>query len=561
MKFAYTLYFLFASLFFFATASLAAPPSGAVKFVILQPSNSTVGTPVTVTVEARNQNNQVDIAYQNDVTLVTSGSASGGGLINIVNGVGTREINDAVAETIILSLSDTELTDLSVDSTREVVFAPLGGGAVWNQQKFWFRDDDGDEITATGFWTENIGQNANIINVVRGTNFRLRFAVKLTDADGSIAPTLEFKKGTDCATGSWTVADSASSVFSLQLSQNFTDGATTTQQVSTGKNFIAGQILESTNPAVSLNMLKNQSTEYEWSLKASQDIPFAATYSFRITNNGTVLDTYDQCASLTVQAAPPPPPAPSGGGGGGGGGVRPTMVTFSGKAFPGAKIFVIDRDVRFDKILSEDVVTSDDGSFHTSFVGILQSQHSFGLIVKDKELRTAQTKSFNIDTLADDLVAKDIVVSPTIGFINRSVARGQTAVIIGYASPESSVSLEINGIIKKEIKAEKDGSYKGEVSTGDLDFGSYRVRVKQAMAGEKRESDFSPTNTLVISRLVLPKADLSGDGKVDIKDWSMFLSRWSSKDMEQKKLIDFNEDGKIDISDFSIFVRNIRKKF
>lgn len=556
----FSLLILASVLFLLPIVIIAKSPDGAVKFVILKPTNSTVGTPVTITIEAQKTDSQIDESCQNDVTLVANGSATGGGLVDIVNGVGTREINDLVAETVTLSLSDTESTGLDVDSTREVTFELAEEeNAVWNQQKFWFRDDDGDEITATGFGAEDVNQNTNIINVAPGTNFRLRFSIKLTDADGSIAPQLEFKEGTDCATGSWTIITPESSVLNLQLSPNFIDAATTTQRLVGGPDFIAGQILESTNPVAFLNMLKTQSTEYEWSLKSSENIPFAATYSFRITNNGTVLDTYDQCPSLTTQLPPSPPP-PSGGGGGGG--ARPiTTVTFSGRAFPGAKIFVIDKPVvDAARIVSQEIVAQDDGSFQTSFIDIMQSRHSFGLIVKDKEGRISQTKFFTIDVFANDLIVKDVVISPTIDFASRLVTRGNSAIIIGYASPESSVALEIDGIIKKEVKAEKDGSYRAEIATGELDFGNYRVRTKQIISKENRESDFSLTNTLVVSRLVLPKADLSGDGRIDIKDWSMFLFHWFSKDMEKKKIFDFNEDGKVDISDFSIFVRNIRKQ-
>ena len=543
-------------LFFLFSASVsAAPPTGAVKFIILQPSDSTVNTPVTVTVEARKTGNTVDTAYQNDVTLVTSGSATGGGLVDIVNGVGTLQINDSVAETVTLSLSDTEATGLDVSSTKEATFAPLGGGAVWSQIKFWFRDDDGDEIAATGFGAEDMNQNTNIINVAPGTNFRLRFALKLTDADGSISPQLEFKEGTDCTTGSWTIITPVSSLFNLQLSPNFIDAASTTQRLVGGPNFIAGQILESINPAGSLSMLKNESTEYEWSLKVSPDTPFATTYSFRITNNGTALDNYDQCPSLTVQSSPPPPS----GGGGGGGGVRPTVVTFSGEAFPGAKILVVDKDIRLEKAVSQDLVANEEGKFSVSFIGILQSQHSFALRVQDKEGLTTQTKFFNIDTLANDLVVKDILVPPTTGFTQGVVTRGRNAVIAGYATPGNDVKIEV-GDIKKEVKAEKDGSYQAEVDTGALEFGQYRIRTKQFDPEEKKESDFSVTKTLVVSRLTSPRTDFSGDGRIDIKDWSIFLSRWISKDEGARKEVDLNGDGKIDISDFSIFIRSVRKR-
>lgn len=436
-----------------------------------------------------------------------------------------------------------------------------GGTPAWNQQKFWFRDDDGSEVTATGFGALNVVQNTNIINVPPGTAFRLRFAIKLTQADGSIAPRLEFKQGTDCATGTWNMITPSSNNFNLRLSDNFIDGASTTQQLVGGPNFIAGKIFESTNPAATLSLLKNQSTEYEWSLQAAANIPFATTYSFRITNNGTNLNTYDQCPSLTTQAAPSPPPATPGGGG-----LRATEVIFSGRAFPGAKIFIVGKDISAypapsERIMSQDIVVSGSGDFKTQVFTVSPiNQKSFGLLIKDQEGRTTQTKFFSVDPFGTSLVAKDILAPPTIGFHNRLVTRGASLTAHGYALPGSTVSVEIDNTIKKETTASKDGSYNVEVATGALDFGPHRVRAKQVLSEEKRESDFSPTNTFVVSRLLLPKADVSGDGKVDIKDWSMFLSRWASKDKEQKKIIDFNGDGKVDISDFSIFVRAIRKR-
>ncbi len=87
-----------------------------------------------------------------------------------------------------------------------------------------------------------------------------------------------------------------------------------------------------------------------------------------------------------------------------GGGVRPTTVIFSGKAFPDATILVVDKDVKYEKIISQNIVTNEDGTFQINFIGIFQSQHSFGLVIKDKENRSTQTKFFNIDTLANDLV-------------------------------------------------------------------------------------------------------------------------------------------------------------
>ena len=98
------------------------------SFVILDPVDGTVGTPITVTVEVHDQYDDLVDTYQNNVTLVASGSATGDGLVNIVNGTGSLDISDTVAEIVTLSLNDTEETGLNVSSTQQVKFAARDNG-------------------------------------------------------------------------------------------------------------------------------------------------------------------------------------------------------------------------------------------------------------------------------------------------------------------------------------------------------------------------------------------------------------------------------------------------
>lgn len=97
----------------------------ATKFVILGPlPNTPILTPVAITIQAQDASNNVVANFETDVTLVLSGSATGGGLVNIVNGVGTVMIQDAVDEVVTLSLSDTQATGLNVTSTQMITFTP-----------------------------------------------------------------------------------------------------------------------------------------------------------------------------------------------------------------------------------------------------------------------------------------------------------------------------------------------------------------------------------------------------------------------------------------------------
>ncbi len=519
----------------------------------------------------------------------------------------------------------------------------------------------------------------------------MRFGIGVTGAAGTLIPRFEFTRGSDCASGDWTTVTPTSSIFNLRLSDHFIDNDATTEQITSG-SFVAGNILESTNPASSLNLPKNKNTEYEWSMEIAKDAPYSTTYRFRVSNDGTAFNTYGTCPALTTQASPSgpsadlsitksdspdpivaggtlsytitvmnsgpdtaenvvvsdtlplaltsptltpsqgacavfpcnlgsiangqsasitvasptdpsvigtitniasvasdtddpsalnnastqettassppvlPSPPPSGGGGTK---IRPepkpepepppTTVAFSGRAFPDAKIFIVDKDIRFETKVNQNSIADENGTFLVNFTGISEGLHSFGLLVKDKNNRAAQTKFFTIAALANDSVVKDILVPPTIELPQRLIGRGQPVVVVGNATPNNVVILEIDDVLRKETTAGRDGSYTLAADTTPLEFGAHRVRVKQVDVRRKQESAYSLINALVVSRLTLPKADLSGDGAVTITDWSMFLSHWTSADERQKQTIDFNGDGKINISDFSIFIRAIRK--
>ena len=238
--------------------------------------------------------------------------------------------------------------------------------------------------------------------------------------------------------------------------------------------------------------------------------------------------------------------------------VRPTTITFSGKAFPGGKVSIIDKQLNTETTIGQDYVTDAEGSFNISFIGILQALHSFGIKAKDKDGRVSQTKLFFINTISDSLVEKDILLSPTIGLANGQVTRGDSATITGYATPGNTVRLELDGILIKDMLAGSNGAYKFDIPTGVIEFGSHTVRTKQVSPAGK-ESDFSVSRTMVVSRLLVVQADLNSDGKVDIRDWSIFLSLWGDPKASGRSRIDINNDGKVDITDFSIFVKTLKR--
>ncbi|MCX6712520.1 MAG: dockerin type I domain-containing protein, partial [Candidatus Vogelbacteria bacterium] len=196
--------------------TVSSVPIVATRFIIIDPANVYVGTPVEVTVRAINDDGDIDTTYQSDVTLKASGSATGEGLVNIVNGVGQITINDTKEETVTLSLEDTQHTNLDTSSTETVTFsitAPLpsgsggggGGGAVTPRVSFIGRSFPGAKLTILAIQDGQVPITKQSTGSSNGTfqiNFSddlpvgaQTFAVKAVDKNNLIAQTKIYKLG------------------------------------------------------------------------------------------------------------------------------------------------------------------------------------------------------------------------------------------------------------------------------------------------------------------------------------------------------------------------------
>jgi len=76
--------------------------------------------------EAVNASGTIDTSFEQGVTLVVGGSGTGGGLVTIINGVGTSTVSDNVAETIPLTVGNTTVNVHYI----QVLTQPLGNAAL-----------------------------------------------------------------------------------------------------------------------------------------------------------------------------------------------------------------------------------------------------------------------------------------------------------------------------------------------------------------------------------------------------------------------------------------------
>jgi hypothetical protein len=356
-------------------------PIVATRFVILPVGPVQIGTPAQVIIQAEDNSGNIQTDYNNSVTLNVTGSATGGGVVNVVNGIGIASVNDFTAETVALSLTDSAGTGLDVSSTQSLIF--------------------------------------------------------------SSTPVLQ-------------------------------------------PGFIGGTPAQPAKPVV--------------------------------------------------------------------GG-----VTLAGVAYPGAKVSIVALG-ETAAILKQSTVASPLGRFQIDFRGISVGARSYGLVVQDKEGRVSQSRTFdvNLKNASDILQVTNILASPTIGFSRATVTKGDRLIVVGYSTPNSTVTFKVDGKdIVERTQAGADGAYRILLRTGELSLGSHTIAALQQDA-LGRFSDPSIQKVFNVTNLLVPQVDFNGDGKINVIDASIFLSRFNSPDPKIKLLDDLNGDRKVDASDFSIFLRTLR---
>ncbi len=445
-------------------------PIEAVQFIIIDPADGIAGSPVTVTIEARKNDATIDTNFQSDVTLAASGSATGGGLVDIINGVGTIEITDAVAETVTLTLVDSETTGLNVSSTQEVVFVPSAALV----SKFVLLDPE-DGITRR-----------------------------------PITVTIQAQKTDDTVDGTY-----------QQDVTVFVSGSATGAGLVDIVNGVGTIVItDAVAETVTLLLVDTEGT--------GLDISSTQTVLFRR----------------------------------GGGGVQtlPTLVKFSGRAYPDATLTIVtkDKDQLQDVLVKTDIVKNRDGVFAITFDELpLKMQKTYSLAISDADGRPTQTKFYTLDIVPEKTAEKKIFAAPTITIKRDVIAKGKPVEVEGYVTPGSQLEFELDGkALAARPSLESGGVYYLSLDASVLALGGHTIRARQVdYAGTT--SDYSLTGTFTVSDYV-PETDLNGDGIVNISDWSIFLLLWGSDDVEGRRAIDFNRDRKINLSDLSIFIQTMR---
>jgi hypothetical protein len=448
----------------------------AVKFTIIDPSNTVVGGSVEVTIRAEDGGGNLDTSYQNDVTLVASGSATGEGLVNIVNGIGTKTITDALAETVDLSLSDTESTFLDTSSAQNIVFSNANPAT-----KFIIIDPSDTVVNRNATITIYAVNDSNIIDISYQSDITLVASGSAT-GEGLV----DVVNGV----GTKTITDAVAETVVLNLSD--TEGA--------GLN-----------------------------ASSAQNIVFYA--------NETLLAEAQEEGKRSMPS-----------------------VRFYGLAYPGAEITLLEK-IGENLSLKNKITASSDGSFEIKYVENITGVRTYGILIKDKNGISVPVKFFTLELSIGSSTEIEIFAQPTMSLVRQQIALGEKMGIYGFASPGKAIEIDVDGRSYKSnyLADDADGSYKIELNIDASGIGVHTIKTRQINDITRQTSDWSTQQTVTMLKTSALLGDLNGDEKITISDWSIFLSIWGRGTVEEKKRIDLNGDGKINISDFSLFIINFKK--
>ena len=182
-----------------------------------------------------------------------------------------------------------------------------------NQNAYHWRNDNGNETGATSA-TGGI-ENTPLSAMQANDNMRLRIGVANQGSTSTLASTYRLEYGTSTPTCSsitnWAVVGASGSLFTMYDSSNLTNSNNTTNiSVASGGvtdgeiSFIStnGGVRDTTVDTGSLTIGVDQFLEFEYSIMASSTVIEGQTYCFRITQNGTALNTYTNYPSVTISA-------------------------------------------------------------------------------------------------------------------------------------------------------------------------------------------------------------------------------------------------------------------
>lgn len=230
-------------------------------------------------------------------------------------------------------------------------------------------------------------------------------------------------------------------------------------------------------------------------------------------------------------------------------------VTLQGFAYPESRITIFQ-----DSRAVATIEAALDAMFEATLPALQPGiTYVLGIQAQDAQGRRSPTVPLTIIIPEiPTLTITDIFVPPTAGLSATVIQSGQLLRVSGQTFPGATVTVELLPERKIfTVKSDKSGAWTLGIKTTDLKEGKYALLISSTLGQFK--TIFPQAITFEV-RATLPKeerlckgADINGDGRVNLIDFSAMLFFWK-KTKPANPCADINRDGIVDLKDFSILL-------
>ncbi|HXK38066.1 MAG TPA: dockerin type I domain-containing protein [Candidatus Paceibacterota bacterium] len=255
---------------------------------------------------------------------------------------------------------------------------------------------------------------------------------------------------------------------------------------------------------------------------------------------------------------PPPPPGTQEGDHTGGGNSLPQSGLYiSGRTFPGGSVRILKDGKEFRTMGADG-----QGNFSTTESSLDRGTYGFNIASTDSSgLRSA---TYSITLYLNAQTQNNIgpvYLSPTITAPSSRIEPGSPVVVSGLAIPSNVVQVVVlteqdpmqMPLVIATTTANSSGGWSLKLPTENLRKGTYSLRAQSLIPGQGN-SLFSNEFLLGVGEKpqgnMKKRADVNGDGKVNLADLSILLFNWKKSAPQA----DVNSDGTVNITDFSIML-------
>jgi hypothetical protein len=234
---------------------------------------------------------------------------------------------------------------------------------------------------------------------------------------------------------------------------------------------------------------------------------------------------------------------------------------FSGQAYPGSVVTAV-RELTSGASEGSSSVTSivdANGGFRLLMQYFPQANYFFAIQAIDSDGRRSTVLPFSQFVYGGSLFkVQNILFPPTVS-LDSVQATSQPITISGFAAPGASLEIDVDDKKFGTSTSLSSGRFTFTIRPMKLANGNHFVKINQTTKSGAT-SDFSAPSAFFVSSITVVAGDFNNDGVVDIKDFSVFLSQWGSKDAVRRMRDDLSRDGKVDIADFSLLLRSFSRK-